>query len=174
MAHNQVYQPTTTSYRETGDGKPTYLPAPGCCPGRKKRLQFILLSSSIVCATGGVFVLVLGVGGSSAALVTLLVALSLLLVLVGVGLFVMYLRMIGKCNLPCWPTRAARFSQSLVENPADASSRFGTQVTLAADEEESYLGGTAGTEQERSKLMESDNIDAERIGSSEPKIVFKH
>ena len=120
------------------------------------------------------FVLVLGVGGSSAALVTLLVALSLLLVLVGVGLFVMYLRMIGKCNLPCWPTRAARFSQSLVENPADASSRFGTQVTLAADEEESYLGGTAGTGQERSKLMESDNIDAERIGSSEPKIVFKH
>ena len=104
---------------------------------------------------------------------TLLVALSLLLVLVGVGLFVMYLRMIGKCNLPCWPTRAARFSQSLVENPAETS-RFGTQVTLAADEEESYLGGMAGTEQERSKLMESDNIDAERIGSSEPKIVFKH
>lgn len=127
------------------------------------------MTSSLMCWVCGIVVMALGLSGSGGAIIVLLVALSLVLIVVGIGLFSMYLRMQGHCNLPCWPTRAAQFSQSLVEiNPVPGSqttastTRSGTQMTLAEESEERFI------------LMETDSTDAERIMESKPKIVFKH
>ena len=85
-------------------------------------------------------------------------------------LFVIYLRNTGRVNLPCWPSRAARISRTLIGDHGGSSIRSGNQVMTVTDEESG--GGTALNREERIKLMESDNLDAEKIAQSEPKIVF--
>ena len=123
---------------------------------------------SVVC---GLTLLAVGCANGSLGIVT---GLTLFLVLGAVGglLFVLYLRAIGRCNLPWWPSRAARISRTLIpsgppEEELNSVPASATQLTLA----EPVLGGAGN---ERSKLMEEpDTLEADKIAESEPKIVLQ-
>lgn len=124
---------------------------------------------SVVC---GLTLLAVGCANGSLGIVT---GLTLFLVLGAVGglLFVLYLRAIGRCNLPWWPSRAARISRTLIpsgppEEELNSVPASATQLTLA----EPVQGGAGGNE--RSKLMEEpDTLEADKIAESEPKIVLQ-
>ena len=129
---------------------------------------------SIVC---GLVLLGVGCGSDSNGF---LAGLFLFLVLITLGgvLFVFYLRAIGRLNLPCWPSRAARITRTLIpsEDPAFFSAdvvgpkRSSTEMTLVVENS----APAAQLHAERSKLIEeSDTAEAEKIGDSRPKIVLK-
>ena len=123
---------------------------------------------SVVC---GLTLLAVGCANGSLGIVT---GLTLFLVLGAVGglLFVLSLRAIGRCNLPWWPSRAARISRTLIpsgppEEELNSVPASATQLTLAEPAQ-----GVAGNE--RSKLMEEpDTLEADKIAESEPKIVLQ-
>ena len=148
--------------------------------GRKKRNQYLVLFFSIFSVACGLTLLAVGCANGSLGIVS---GLALFLVLGAVGgvLFVLYLRAIGRCNLPWWPSRAARISRTLIPSgppeeeliagPAAAVPASATQLTLA-DPAAHSGGGVAG--HERSKLMEEpDTLEADKIAESEPKIVLQ-
>ena len=140
--------------------------------GRKKRNQYVVLFFSIFSVVCGLTLLAVGCANGSLGIVT---GLTLFLVLGAVGglLFVLYLRAIGRCNLPWWPSRAARISRTLIpsgppEEELNSVPASATQLTLA----EPVQGGAGGNE--RSKLMEEpDTLEADKIAESEPKIVLQ-
>ena len=142
--------------------------------GRKKRNQYLVLFFSIFSVVCGLTLLAIGCANGSLGIVT---GLTLFLVLGAVGglLFVLYLRAIGRCNLPWWPSRAARISRTLIPSgpPEDelhcAVPASATQLTLAEP-----VHGAAAAGHERSKLMEEpDTLEADRIAQSEPRIVLQ-
>lgn len=163
-----MYKATTTSadpgYRPHG-----YLAehsASGCCGirggNRKKRLQCLLLVGAVTCVACGLLLLGLSAAAKGGAAVAVCVLLALALVGAGAAMFTLHLRSQGRCNLPCWPSRAARLSSTLTEQPV-APPRSETQVTFAE----------SAFKDERVKLMESsDGVEAEKIAESEPKIVL--
>ena len=134
-----------------------------------------MLFFSIFSVACGLTLLAVGCANGSLGIVS---GLALFLVLGAVGgvLFVLYLRAIGRCNLPWWPSRAARISRTLIPSgppvpcavPASA-----TQLTLA--DPAAHCGGNGGVAgHERSKLMEEpDTLEADKIAESEPKIVLQ-
>ena len=136
----------------------------GCCPGRKKRLQYLVLLFSGLSICGALTLLVIGTTGSGEVLGLSLV-LALVLLMLGVALVLFYLRSQGRVNLPCWPSRAERFSRALIDQPP----RSNTQVTLAEEETTLSVQGR----DERTKLMDNDHYsDSQKIAHSEPKIVL--
>jgi hypothetical protein len=144
----------------------------GLVSGRKKRIQYLVLFFSIFSIICGI--VLLGVGCSSGSHGFLAgLFLFLLLGTVGGGLFVFYLRAIGRLNLPCWPSRAARISKTLIQSGDDpaasaATRRSATQLTLAES-----VNSVNSVSHERSKLMEEeDTIEADKIAESGPKIVL--
>ena len=139
-----------------------------------------MLFFSIFSVACGLTLLAVGCANGSLGIVS---GIALFLVLGAVGglLFVLYLRAIGRCNLPWWPSRAARISRTLIPSgppeeeliagPAAAVPASATQLTLA-DPAVHCSGGVAG--HERSKLMEEpDTLEADKIAESEPKIVLQ-
>ncbi len=157
--------------------------------GRKKRLQYLVLFFSLFSVVCGLVLLGVGCGSGSTGFLAGLF-LFLLLVTVGGILFVFYLRAIGRLNLPCWPSRAARISRTLLPSSATGdpayvavssssgggAKRSSTELTLA----ESQIGTASMQQQleqqqqaERSKLIEeSDTAEAEKIDGSGPRIVL--
>ncbi len=183
-SHQPVYKATTTV---SGGGNGDYYPVegglstgdkggylartlePGCCNQSKRKLQCITLTGAIACLLGGGFLMILVVSsaGGSEGLVALTVLFALTLMSVGVGLLVFYQRREGRCNLPCWPSRAAVLSRDLnVANAFPEVPRSGTQVTLVDKPNVSSSGD------ERLKLMEDDNVAAVKIQQSKPKLVI--
>lgn len=114
-------------------------------------------------------VLVVSSASGSGGFVALTVLFALTLISAGVGLLVFYQRREGRCNLPCWPSRAAVLSRDLnVANAYPEVPRSGTQVTLVEKPNVSSGGGD-----ERLKLMEADdNVAAVKIQQSGPKLVI--
>ena len=141
-----------------------------------------MLFFSIFSVACGLTLLAVGCANGSLGIVS---GLALFLVLGAVGgiLFVLYLRAIGRCNLPWWPSRAARISRTLIPSgppeeelvagPAAAVPASATQLTLA--DPAAHCGGNGGVAgHERSKLMEEpDTLEADKIAESEPKIVLQ-
>ena len=174
-----VYKTTTTRSDDLGVTRPNeggYLAntvAPGCCSGNsKRRMQLLLLTGAVGSMVGAILLLCLGASaGNGAASLILAVVLGICLATLGAFLFTCYLRTRGRCNLSWWPNRAARLSGTLVES--GGPNRSCTQTTLA--EEEAFWGDknvAQASGDERIKLMESDNAEAEKIVSSQPKVVL--
>lgn len=64
--------------------------------------------------------------------------------------------------MPCWPSRAERFSRTLAaENHGEQYEVAGTTVPVDED-----------VNKEKSNLMESDATDAEKIAESAPKVML--
>ena len=172
MYNNNVYKPTTTSPENRG-----YLTEHSssavCCTcgggGRKRRLQCLLLGGAIAATGVGIVCVVLGGAAAGTATGGFLLLLGLALIVGGAALFVFFLRAQGRCNFAFWPNRAARLSATLI-NEDDGVSRSAAQITMAAAAADE--GDPSFKTEERTKLMEADNIEAEKIAQSSPKVVL--
>ena len=155
-----VYQPTTTENPTSEGTRKGYLASTvnqsGCCcrGGSRRRTQILLLILSSVFVCLGVVSIGVGISdisGNKIALVGLILLGAVLLICSGVCL-VFYMRTIGRCNLPCWPSRAEEFSRTLNENNTN-------QVIVDVSQE----GG-----EESEKLMMTEQKDAKIVDEKPP------
>lgn len=138
---------------------------PFCC-GSKRSKNYCLLITALLSFVGASVLVVtaaVAAGGGKALFITLVTFLYICSALS----ILIYCRNTGRIDLPCWPSRARRISRTLIGEPGGHPPRCGTQMTIAEEE-----SGNVLNRDERIKLMESDNLEAEKIAQSEPKIEF--
>ncbi len=140
----------------------------------------MLLGAAVSLAAGAAIMAMALAAGRAAGTTALATLLAVALCVGGAALLVLHMRTRGRCNLPCWPSRAARLSRHLIEGegggggmPPYSPPRSATETTLATEEGVSPSSMAAGKADERVRLMESsDNADADRIADSAPRVVL--